>query len=175
MAAVLKLFWGICLLRSGPEAVPTHTWFLATLVAGMLAVGVMVAKLITPALSAMVAVNMAALGLAVTASIAWFALYVRRQEARFPATLGAVLGTGIVIDCMFLVGHELTGGVVRQALFWLCVLWNVVVVGFIFHRALACKLWGGILLSLGASAAAAVVIQAVLGPMLAVAASAVVE
>lgn len=167
MAAVLKLFWGICLLRNGPEAVPTHTWFLAVLAAAMLAMGVLLGKATMPQVSALLALNVALLQLAVAASMIWFALYVRRHEARFPATLGALLGTGMVINCAYLVGYELTSGVVRSTLFWLCVLWDVVVAGFILHRALGCKLWAGVVLSLGVSLVAVVVVEAVLGAMLA--------
>lgn len=167
MAAVLRLFWGICLLRSGPEAVPTHTWFLAALVAAMLGLGVLLGKATTPQASALLSLNVALLSLAVVASITWFALYVRRHEARFPATLGALLGTGMVINCAYLVVHEVTGGVVRDALSWLCVLWDVAVAGFILHRALACKLWAGMVLSVGVSLVAIVVVEAVLGSMLA--------
>lgn len=166
MAAVLKLFWGICLLRSGPEAVPTHTWFLAALFGLLVGCGVLVSRLTVPWVAPLVAFNTVALSIAVTASFAWFALYVRRQEARFPATLGALLGTALVINCAFLVGHQLTAGVVRSGLALLCLAWSVVVGGFILHRALACKLWTGIALSLAASLAGRVVVEAALGSLL---------
>ena len=32
MKAVLNLFWQICLMRQGPEYVPTYGWFVATVV-----------------------------------------------------------------------------------------------------------------------------------------------
>lgn len=175
MAAVLKLFWGICLLRNGPEAVPTHTWFLAALAAAVLGMGVVLAKVTTPQMPALLALNVVLLSLAVAASMTWFALYVRRQEARFSATFGALLGTGLVINCAYLVAYELTGGTVRNVLFWLCVLWDIVVAGFILHRALACKLWGGVALSLAVSLVAAIVVEAVLGTMLAPARAASLE
>lgn len=167
MAAVLKLFWGICMLRSGPEAVPTHTWFLAALFGALVGVGVLVTRLNAPWVHPLVAFNSVALTIAVTASFAWFALYVRRQEARFPATLGALLGTSIVINCALLVGYQLTGGAVQKSLGLLFMAWSVVVAGFILHRALACKLWTGVALSLAASFAGVVVVEAALGSLLA--------
>lgn len=175
MAAVFKLFWGICLLRNGPEAVPTHTWFLVALAAAMLGLGVLLGKATTPQMAPLLALNVAALGLAVVASMTWFALYIRRQEPRFPATLGALLGTGMVINCAYLVSYELTSGAVRSTLCWLCVLWDVIVAGFILHRALACKLWSGMALSLAVSVVAVVVVEAVLGAMLAPARAAALE
>ncbi len=167
MAAVVKLFWGICLLRQGPEHVPTHTWFIAALVAAQLALAVVAQSYLLPTVPVSLALNMALIGLAVSAGIAWFALYVRGFEARFPATLGAMLGAGLVIDAVLLVGYAATSGVVREIAYWTCLAWSIVVVGFILHRALACKLWLGGLLSFGMSFAGLVVIQAALGTALA--------
>ena len=93
MTAVLRLFWNICLLRDGPETVPTHTWFLVSLIAAELAMGVVLLAIAFPELSLPLSFNLALINLAVTAAIAWFVLYLRDLEARFPATLGAMLGT----------------------------------------------------------------------------------
>lgn len=172
MAAVLKLFWNICLLRDGPESVPTHTWFLCALVAAQLAFSVSMLGLVSPALSTALAFNVALINLVVTGSIIWFALYIRRLEARFSATLGAVVGTGLVIDAAFALAFGLTTGVAQQGAFWLCSLWSAVVIGFILHRALACKLWTGILLSFGIAFVSIVIGQAALGPALAAASGA---
>ena len=166
MTAVLKLFWSICLLRHGPETVSTHNGFVCLLVAAELALSVFQLNVASPALATMLAFNLALLNLAVVASIIWFALYIRRLEARFPATLAAVLGTGLVINAAFLVGYGLTSGIVQQSWYWLCYAWGIVVAGFILHRALSCKLWGGILLSLLTGLVSLVVAQATLGPAL---------
>ena len=166
MTAVLKLFWGICLLRSGPETVPTHTWFLCALMAGHLALAMLLRSLVAPEVGHALALNIALIHLAVTAGIIWFALFVRRFEARFSATLGAVLGTGLLIHAMYLVGYQITGGAFRDGLSWASFMWSLVVGGFILHRALSCKLWAGILLSLAASLVGLVVAQAALGPAL---------
>ena len=175
MTAVLKLFWGICLLRHGPEAVPTHNWFVWSLAAAELAFSVFLLNVVSPGLAPMLAFNLALLNLAVVASIIWFALYIRRLEARFPATLGAVLGTGLLINAAFLVGYGITSGVVQQGWYWLCHAWGIAVAGFILHRALACKLWAGILLSLAIALVSLVVAQATLGPALAASLSAASE
>lgn len=167
MADVVKLFWGICTLRTGPEHVPTQTWFIAVLVGSQLAMAVIAQNYLLPAMPVSLALNMALIGIAVSAGIAWFALYVRGLEARFPATLAAMLGAGLLIDFVLLLGYVATSGVVREIAYWTCLAWGIVVVGFILHRALACKLWLGGLLSFGMSFAGLVVIQAALGATLA--------
>lgn len=166
MTAVLKLFWRICLLRSGPETVPTYAWFLGGLMACHLALATFLHVLVAPAVGYPLALNIALIHLAVAAGIIYFALFIRRFEARFSATLGAVLGTGLLIQAVYLVGLGVTGGVLRQTMFWASFLWSMVVGGFILHRALSCKLWAGILLSLAASFVGLVVTQAALGPAL---------
>ena len=119
-----------------------------------------------PELSTALALNVALIGLVVIASIAWFALYIRHFEARFPATLGAILGTGLMIEAAFLVAYGITSGMLREGASWLCLLWEVTVMGFILHRALSCKLWGGVLLAFAAHVVGLVVVQAALGPAL---------
>ncbi len=163
MTAFLRLFWNICLLRDGPEAVPTQTWFLSTLIAAELAISVIVFRVVWPEVSSWLGFNWALIGLAVTASIAWFALYLRDQEARFPATLGAVLGTKVLIGAVGSLILATTSGAVEQGVGWVLTLWGVVVVGFILHRALATRLWTGILLSLVIVAIGYVVAAGVLG------------
>ncbi len=169
MVAVLRLFWGICLLRLGPELVPTRTWFLCALVAGQLALAAVRQAVVWPGLSTALAINVALIAVAVIACITWFALYVRNFEVRFPATLGAIMGTSLVIEVAFLAAYGITTGVFREGALWLFLLWEITVVGFILHRALSCKLWVGVLLAVATYAVTLVVVQAALGPALAAA------
>ena len=166
MAAVLKLFWDMCLLRGGPESVPTNTWFLCALMALELALSALTLGVVRPALPTVLALNVALVGLAVTACLVWFALYIRRLEVRFPATLGAVVGTSLFINAAYTLTYGITSGVVQQGAAWASWLWGVVVVGFILHKALSCKLRSGILLSFGFAVVSIVIGQATLGPAL---------
>ena len=166
MTAVLQLFWNICLLRDGPEAVPTQTWFLGTLIATQLAISVALLGVMYPNMESMLAVNLALVDTAVTAAVAWFALYLRGHEPRFPATLGAILGSGVLITVVSLLALGATSGVARQMVAWVLGMWGIVVVGFILHRALAARLWMGVLLSLGATVVGLTVAGALLGTMI---------
>ena len=163
MTAVLKLLFGICLLRNGPESVPTQAWFLVALVGANLALTVFVLGAVPPGLPAGLALNVALIGITTTAALTWFALYVRNLEPRFPATLGAMLGTHLIIAAamwvgIYIVGADRVGGAAIAFL-----IWTVVVAGFILHRALGCKLWVGILLALGIRAVGVVITDAALG------------
>lgn len=166
MTAVLKLFWSICLLRSGPEAVPTRTWFVVALIAAQLSLAVFLAGLALPDLPAALAFNVALINLTVLAAIAWFALYIRRFEARFPATLSAALGTKTLIGAATCLAHGVASGLVLTSMMHAFTLWSVVVIGFILHRALACRLWIGVLLSMGTFAFGLIVTGALLGATL---------
>ena len=166
MATVIKLFWNICLLRVGPELVPARAWFVCPIIAAHVAINVLWLDVAVPGMSFALALNAALINLAVMAAASWFALYIRQHEGRFPATLGAAAGAETFLMAVLLVAYGLTSGVVRQTVVWGFVLWSVVVVGFILHRALSCKPWLGMLLSLAILFASAVVVQAVLTPML---------
>ena len=166
MTAVLRLFWNICLLRDGPEAVPTHTWFLVSLIVAELAMGVVLSAVMYPALSLALWLNLALINLAVTASIAWFALYLRNFEPRFPATLGAILGTEVLIDAVGTLALGATSGVAELTTKWILLLWSVAVVGFILQRSLATRLWIGISLSFASGLLGTLVALALLSDVL---------
>ena len=166
MATVIKLFWNICLLRVGPELVPARAWFLCPIIATHVVVNVLWLDVAAPTLPLALALNVALINLAVLAAAAWFALYIRQHEARFPATLGAAAGAETLLTAVLIVAYGLTSGVVQETVVWGFVLWSVVVVGFILHRALSCKPWLGMLVSLAIFFVSMVVAQAVLTPML---------
>ena len=167
MTAVLRLFWNICLLRDGPETVPTHTWFLVSLIAAELAMGVVLSAVMYPGLSLPLWLNLALINLAATASIAWFALYLRNCEPRFPATLGAILGTEVLIDAVGALALSATSGGARVTSGWILTLWSIAVIGFILHRALATRLWVGILLSFAIGLLGTFIAFALLGNLIA--------
>ena len=166
MVVVVKLLWNICLLRVGPELVPARAWFVYPMVVTHVAINVLWLDVTMPELPFALAFNAALVNLAVLAAASWFALYIRRHEGRFPATLGAAAGAETLLTAVLLVAYGLTSGVIQQTVFWGFLLWAIVVVGFILHRALSCRLWLGLLLSSAIFFASAVIVSAVLAPML---------
>jgi hypothetical protein len=170
MNLVLKLFWNICLLRAGPELVPTQGWFIGALVGAWLLVSVLGLLVAYPAMAAMLALNIALIGLAATAGIVWFALHVRQFEGRFPATLGAIVGAKALIGALLVIAYAVASGFVLQSLSYALLIWSVVVVGAILQRALACPLWLGLLISAASTAIGWVINAATLGRAIAAAA-----
>ena len=169
MSAVLKLLFGICLLRHGPESVPTQTWFLVALVAANLTLAVFLFAAVAPGLPTGVALNVALIGITATAALTWFTLYVRNLESRFPATLGATLGTQLIIAAAMWIGINIVGPERAGGGSIVFLIWAVVVAGFILHRALGCKLWVGILLALGIRGVGEIITMAALGSAIAAA------
>ena len=165
MATVIKLFWNICLLRVGPELVPTRAWFIGAILLAHLAAHVLWFDIAMPGLGIELALNAALINLAVTASFGWFALYIRHHEDRFPATLGAAAGAETLLIGALMVAYGLTSGPFQQSVLWGFTLWGLVVVGFILHRALSCKPWLGMVLSLAMAFVSVVVVRAVLGAL----------
>ena len=151
MGLLLQLFWNICLMREGPERVPTQTGFLASLLVLHLT--------LTTALSVAFGNTDGTLSLAaqvvnraVTAALlVWFALYVRELRQRFPATIGALFGTELLITLllalvlMVMRSMEIDPTIPLRLL----QLWYLVIVGFIMHRALNISLGLGIAVALG--------------------------
>ena len=190
--SVLKVLIGICALRDGPESLPTQTWFLALLVAANVVMAILLYQAVLPDLPAALAANVALIGVTTTGALTWFALYIRRLDARFPATFSAILGTQLIIGILmwagiFAVGAFLEtgpsgdpnpaadaaqGAVPINVAF---LIWAIAVAGFVLHRALDCKLWMGILLALAIRAVIEIITMATLGPAITAATGAPVE
>lgn len=164
---MIKLFWNICLLRVGPELVPARGWFVASLIVAHLAVCVLWLDVAMPVLTFPLALNAALIKLVAMAAILWFALYVRQLEKRYPATLGAAVGAETLLMAFLIVAYGVTTGIVQKCVIWGALLWSMVVVGFILYRALSCKPWLGMALSLAITVVSEVMLQAVLGSLLA--------
>lgn len=165
MVGVISLFLNICLLRHGPESVPTQTWFLLALIAADVAIGgAGFALLADVPLS--LALGTPVLGLAVLGSLTWFGLYVRDKDERFLPTFAALVGCEVLISVPMLPALAvLTAWPIVQGTFALAFqIWQIVVNGFILGRALDTTLRVGILVAFGMWLIAIVVLQATLPP-----------
>ena len=157
MVGVIGLFLNICLLRHGPESVPTQTWFLLALLAADVAIGAAGFALLAD-VPLSLALGTPVLGLAVLGSLAWFGLYIRGKDDRFLATFAALVGCEVLISVPMLPSLA----VLMAALAFQ--IWQIVVNGFILGRALDTPLRIGILVAFGMWLIAIVVLQATLPP-----------
>jgi hypothetical protein len=151
MKPILAVFWNICLLRRGPELVPTHPLFVAgVLVADVLLsffVGLQFGNELTPIqVATRILVSMATV-----AAATWMMLSMRDVIGRYPATITALFGCDLLFTLLSAILVPLAGAdstALRSGIVDLIVIWSIAVNGFILHRAMNVTVFIGILLAL---------------------------
>jgi hypothetical protein len=149
MRSLLLVYANLCLLRRGPERVPTHAWFVIGIVVVdlLFSIAVSVRLSDTPALYVATSVTVS---MATTALITWLLLQWRGFVARYPATVAAIFGCDLIFTAL-LAGVEqwitATFAAVAYALKIALALWAIAVNGFILHRAMAVRLIWGLLIA----------------------------
>jgi hypothetical protein len=154
MKSIINLFWGICLMRQSPAAVPAQGGFVAAVVVANLLASLVVSLSLAGNPGFLVTLTGIIVGQAVTASLLWILLGARNLRARFTTTLAALFGCDVVITACFglaLPLLSLLGASATTLAFLLFLVWSVAVAGFILHRALDVRLAIGIGLALGMS------------------------
>lgn len=151
MYAILNAFWKICLLRLGPQDLPTSNVLLALslIVYGLssIVVGLM-------SLTPMQALASGMVDVLIVSGLTFLLLWVRDLGARYIQTLTALAGSGAILavfaapvlwwqvqqpDVVPLASTMLMMGLLT---------WNLVVVGHVLRHALTTKLFIGILIAL---------------------------
>lgn len=144
MLAIVRLFWNLCLLRSGPEHMPTAGLFVAVALALNIVVSMLTALSAPAEPSALQALTLPIVSAAVLALGTWLVLQLKQLTHRFSPTLAALLGADTVMTALSwpllaVASPDMTG----SGLEWLLLLgqlalvfWWVTVAGFIFSRAL---------------------------------------
>lgn len=154
MKSIINLFWGICLLRQSPAAVPGQRSFVVVVVAADLLASVLVSQSLPGDADLLRNLTGIVVGQAVTASLVWLVLAARDLGARYATTIAALFGCdllltlcfGLAVPLLYLLGAQATA---LASL--VLMLWSVIVVGFILHRAAEVTLSIGIGLALGMS------------------------
>jgi hypothetical protein len=152
MRAVFLVFFNLCLLRRGPEIVPTQTWFVASIALLYALLGLYLSMRVGAAPTLLAAVTKLVVSMAAIASMTWFVLYLRQLEARFPATITALFGCDLVLVGLLAVLMQFTGATDSLATFSVTAviwLWSVTVAGFVLHRAMNATWTAGMMLAVG--------------------------
>jgi len=152
MNALVQVFWKICLLRAGPQQLPTSAFLTRLTVGCYFLVGLVVAMNTLPVVSALMP---AAVDTLLMAGFAYLLLWIRGLTARYTQVLTALAGSGIVLGLIGLPvvswwqrlmtefsasGAESSNSGVLLAswlLLWAWFFWNLVVIGQIFRHALS--------------------------------------
>ncbi|MDX1692583.1 MAG: hypothetical protein R3208_02385 [Ketobacteraceae bacterium] len=142
MKAILRLYWQICRFRAGPEEVPP---VVALAVLTLLAYAAL--NFLVRVVFGELSVAYSAISLAVITGfwggLVYSVLLFKKLSARFLQTFTAALGTDVVLSVLSLplayIASQFPPDSVLVSLaaaFWLLIfIWDVLVKGFIFHRA----------------------------------------
>lgn len=154
MQPILMLFWNLCLLRTGPEHVPTAGFFVALVVAINLAISTLVALSAPLDPTFLQALSIPVVAAAVLAGASWLVLRAKELTHRFTATFTALMGADAILTTLswpLLLVTPSTTEAPATLLDWVLILgqlalvfWWVTVAGFIFARALSARLPQGI-------------------------------
>ena len=98
MKPFVLVFWNICLLRRGPEHVPTAAWFVASVALADLLMSLLLSLRMDPAFQVLPALTYLLVNMSVIASVTWFALSIKNFEQRFLATVTALFGCDLLMS-----------------------------------------------------------------------------
>ncbi len=150
MKPLFKRFYEICLLRKGPQDLPASTFLLGLTLSVYLAMGTLLSSLNLAGWQSflLVAVDSLILG-----GLAFLMLRMRHFPERFVQVFSALLGTGAFFELLALpllfwqqqaidafqgaAGDAGMGVFVSALVLWLCLFWNLIVIGHILRHALS--------------------------------------
>ena len=152
MQALARRFWNICLFRSGPQDVPLSGSLLLALVALNLVLDF--AIVMRPGLTPERVFVFVVISDAAALGVVYVGLVVLGYARRALQTLTALAGTGLVFDALQLPAQILATtlpplAAVLTLLFLALQVWNLAVIGYIFHHAFSIHWLPAALLTLG--------------------------
>ncbi|MDX1604647.1 MAG: hypothetical protein R3202_00570 [Candidatus Competibacterales bacterium] len=157
MAALLNLFWDICLLRKGPQDVPAAAALLQLTLLAYALTGLATLLVGMPELGFGRALLLTLTDLGLLAGLTYLILSVLGLPARFGQTLTALTGVGTLLQLIALplglwyqreLAAQETGEL--PALLWLLLLaWSIAITGHILRHAFAVSFGMGILYAVG--------------------------
>jgi hypothetical protein len=152
MKALFLTFFDICLLKRGPEVVPTHPLFLVLLVGTYVVIGTAVSLALHETWTTMTALTYTVVTMAGVAAATWLILRLRNLDRRFQATVSALYGCDLLLSALLYGFLQFTGRTTEGVAIGAVVvinIWYIAVSGYILQRALGITLLMGIMLALG--------------------------
>lgn len=153
LRAIADPFIQICLLRRGPQDLPTSGILLALALAAHTLLAVVFFAVYESVVKALLS---GALDTVLLVALTGTLLYVQKRNARLIQTLTALAGTGAIITLVLLpvswwilgVGPETRQGGFAVILLWMVVVWSLAVAGHIFRHALSAPYYVGLVLAI---------------------------
>lgn len=147
MRALFDLFLDICLFRKGPQDVPASAVLLKVCLLAYALSGFVVLRLSTPSA---IAIPQILLDLALLAGLLYLVLSLRRYPQRFPQTLSALTGVGVLMALLalplmvWIVRQSPDGDAVLPSMLLLGLMsWSIAIMAHILRHALNIPLWIG--------------------------------
>lgn len=152
MRAIVDPFIQICLLRQGPQDLPTSGILLAIALSAHTLMSIVLSNVSLSAVSALLAGLLDSTMLVILTGTL---LYVQRRNARIVQTVTALAGTGAIITLLalplsgWLHGADQAAGEGGFALLLLLILtgWSLAIAGHIFRHALSVPYFIGLVLA----------------------------
>ena len=153
MTAILSMYWSICLLKRGPQYVPSQALFLIILVSANLLANTILQLSFIETETPLSVFSFMLVSLVITCVLVWAALHLKKQLNRFPQTISAMVGCDLLITLLgsFAIAFSSTGSAndqLTQGIAVLFAIWTFAVWGYVLHHALSISVLQGISLSM---------------------------
>jgi len=143
MRQIVIYFWQMCLLKTGPQKLPRSSAVLALIFLTYLCVAIVTVSMRRPDLGMLGITGSALLGVSTEAAIVWLLLAYKQVQARFTATMSALLGTNTIILLILMplntiilsVDTESTLAFFTELASLVCLGWWLAIAGAILHHA----------------------------------------
>jgi len=153
MTAILSMYWSICLLKRGPQYVPTQALFLVFLVTINLLASTILQLSFVESETRLAVFSFMVVNLTIMCSMVWVTLRLKKLLNRFLPTVSAMLGCDLLLTLLgsVAIAFSLSGSSndqLTQGIAVLFAIWTFAVWGYILHHALNISVLQGISLSI---------------------------
>jgi hypothetical protein len=151
MLKIAFYFWQMCLLRVGPDKVPTSLPIASMALAIYLAIAFISINVTRPSLTLGALVGSLLVGILIEVVLVYGILYFKKCVGRVIPTLTSLFGTNAIILLFLMVINLLLMKsdipmleMLAESAFWVIFFWWMAIVGFIFHRAMDISIFQGV-------------------------------
>jgi hypothetical protein len=150
MLKIATFFWQMCLLKKGPEVLPSNRFVTGIVLVAYLITAIIVVLIVQPAKPVIDLIGTIAIGLCVQAAVTFLLLQFKGLKHRFQATFSALLGTNAIMLIVILPFNTILlnadpGSLVvfADSATWVCLGWWLAIAGNIYHRAVEISILQG--------------------------------
>ena len=142
MLQIASHFWRMCLLRAGPERLPSSNFATAFIFGIYLLISFVVVMMIRPKEPLGALVGTLAIGILYQAGVTFLLLMFKGVPGRFRATWSALLGTNALMliillpfNLIILKADSETLRDLADSATWVCLGWWLAIAGHIYHKS----------------------------------------